>query len=178
MNENIGHGAGDWFRNIGTVVAGFDVTGQDSNQWVMNVDATILLSVQNGYVASLNHSEATGPASLWKTFFDNLSNENADPDQLIKDWDAAEQAATNYAVSRWGAPTQMDDKIFLWFGNKYRDAGNWRHCEQVTCVGGFFDPRATDTQVFGSYLGGPYNISPVAYLLGPVYFLDYTGISK
>ncbi len=181
MSQNIRPDAGDWFRNIATVVAGFDVTGQDSDQWVLNVDATILVEVQNGYAASLNHSQASGAANLWKAFFDTLGSQNPDPNQLIQEWDEAEKVATKEGTDKygdWWSVSKNADRDFLLIGGLYRGAGN-TVCRVISCVGGFFDPRATFGQVFG-FLGSPYNtynnMSPVAAALGPIYVFDYMGI--
>lgn len=154
----------------------------------MNVDATILVAVQNGYAESIygNSGPALTPGtgSLWVIFFDELDSDNPNRDRLIGMWGDAEQAATNYAISsaKWGMPKislslrpgnwvlPIDDIGFVVIGNIYRWAGG-NYCSLTSCVGGFFDPTVNDSY---KWWGGPYeNMSPVGRALGIVYAIDY-----
>ncbi len=175
MNENIRPDASDWFKNIRTVLAGFVATGQDDNEWVLNVDANILLAIQDGYVSSIGHYtgtplDANSGAGLWQQFFNSLKspNVNVTDDTLIEQWGKAEQAGTNEGLQGTDANAGWDDQFFTFVGNIYRGAGgSW--CQTRTCVGGFFDPRSTS--LFDVQLG----FSPVALAQLPVYFFDTFG---
>jgi RHS repeat-associated protein len=103
MSYRIGSNAGGWFLNISTVIKGFIITGQDSNEWVLNVDATILVAIQNGYAKSLNayYGPPLTPETggLWEAFFISLREHRSDQ-QLIAEWGAAELATTNYGKDK------------------------------------------------------------------------------
>jgi hypothetical protein len=165
MSVNVRPDAGDWFVNIDTVVAGFSVTGQDSNEWVLNVDAEILLAVQDGYVASqgLYQGTLSPQGNLWSNFFNGLENDLPDQ-ELIVLWGTAEREATNIAVDMYGSSTDEDDIRFTTIGNVYRDTQKFL-CPYFDCSGGFFDPRTTILSD---------NMSPVIFALAPIYANDFT----
>jgi RHS repeat-associated protein len=184
MDENIKPGTSDWFNNIETVVGSFVWSGQDDNDWLLTVDANILVAVQDGYAAYLGYGGAIAGGSgadKWREFFVALGGQETDEDQLIALWGAAEQAGTNEGLVRAAAlgygggewwmfnwittDYGRDDILFTTIGNWYRGSSTWA-CPD-TCVGvwgGFFDPRTT----WGS-------MSPVGYAAYPVYFLDFLG---
>jgi RHS repeat-associated protein len=180
MNENIGEGTSDWFNNIKTIVAGFVGTGQDDNDWLLTVDANILVAVQDGYVAHLTEGPTTSGsgADLWKIFFDALEDPGVTEDELIGYWGAAELTGTNEGLARaaelryggnWMGVDWIyrdmgfDDLIFTGIGTAYRLSG--KHvCPWANCVGGFFDPRTI-------WLGS----SPVGFVELPIYFFDAFG---
>ena len=176
MDENIGAGTSDWFNNITTVVAGFVATGQDDNDWLLTVDANILVAVQDGYVAYLGYyngpqiDDGSG-ADLWQNFFIALQDASVTQDDLIEDWGRAEQAGTNEGLNRadaLGLEMGVDDEFFTWIGNQYRASGNLCQNPRVNCatfLWGFFDPRTIWWPGF----------SPVGYAELPVYFFDRFG---
>jgi hypothetical protein len=173
MNENIGPGTSDWFKNIKTIVAGFIATGQDDNTWVLNVDANILLAVQDGYVSSIGQYTgatftAESGAGSWQTFFSKLADPNTSQDALIDYWGKAEQAGTNEGLAATQAQPGWDDQFFTYVGNIYRNSGSG-YCKSTSCVGGFFDPRTT------SLFGVPLGFSPVGTVELPIYFFDTFG---
>lgn len=184
MDENIGSGTGEWFNNIDSIVDVFVLSGQDDNQWMLTVDANILIAVKDGYVAYLNNEtvDSGSGADLWKKFFFELDQGIMSEDGLIGLWGQAEQKGTNEGIARayslghgggdWWILNWMntdfgrDDIAFLGIGNLYRGAGT-TYCTVVsTCVGGFFDPRRTE--------GG---VSPVWYFARGIYYFDYLGYS-
>ena len=182
MDENLKAGTSEWFNNIDSIVDVFVLSGQDDNQWILTVDANILIAVKDGYVAFLNKEEVGGAAALWKTFFFELDQGIMSEDGLIGLWGPAEQAGTEEGIARayllgygggdWGMLNWIntdfgrDDIVFLGIGNLYRGAGT-TYCTVVsTCVGGFFDPRKTE--------GG---VSPVWNFAHGIYYFDYLGYS-
>jgi len=173
MNENYGAGTSEWFNNIKTVLGGFIASGQDDNQWVLDVDAVILLSVQDGYVASLysenNPFLPSSPQGLWFNFFNNLASGQTSTDELIAKWGDAEQAATNAGMAGTNAKMGPDDWLFVQFGNGYRTASHGPLCQNYSCSTdwlGFFNPQTT--MMFG--------ISPVILPMIPFYYLDTVGV--
>jgi RHS repeat-associated protein len=195
MNENIKAGTSDWFNNIKTIVAGFVGTGQDDNNWLLTVDANILVAVQNGYVASIGidngvRLDGSSGAGLWLDFFLSLKQPGVTEEELIAKWGAAEQAGTNEGLIRaqglgfggsWGGnwlgvdwiyvnwiyrDMGFDDVALTVFGNIYRLSGNTICRTQYNCVNSFFDPR--HKWLFGS-------TSPVGVFELPVYFFDAFG---
>ncbi|MBN8579664.1 MAG: RHS repeat-associated core domain-containing protein [Anaerolineae bacterium] len=180
MNETIGQGAGDWFINIATVVTGFNVVGQGNNEWAMNVDAVILYELQEGYNGYLNNNREnlTNGGEEWYDFFELLSNPGSSTKDLISQWGVAEFTATNDALLKHGISLSGDDFNFLIIGSVYRGVQGTA-CSLLDCSSslyGFFDPRASFSDVFGTTFGGPYNnMSPVAAALGPIYAGRYIG---
>jgi RHS repeat-associated protein len=146
MDGTIGDGTSEWFNNIDTVVGSFVWSGQDDNQWMLMVDANILLAVQDGYASHLglyNGAIAGGSgAHLWMKFFDGLINPEVTQDQLVSMWGAAEQAGTNEGFQRatelgfgggtWKSLNWMmtdyglDDLFFSGIGNMYRGSSKFR----------------------------------------------------
>ena len=186
MDENIKPGTSDWFINIKTVVWGFVATGQDDNNWVLTVDANILVAVQDGYVASIgldNGARRSLGASLWLNFFLSLTQSQISDEELIGMWGLAEQAGTNEGMNRaallgfgggywryinWlNTDFGRDDLVFVMIGDLYRGSGK-TICTKIDCVNSFFDPRKT-TPIAG--------LSPVMYAEIPVYFNDYIGFA-
>jgi len=193
MNENIKAGTSDWFNNIKTIVAGFVGTGQDDNNWLLTVDANILVAVQNGYVASIGidngvRLDGSSGAGLWLDFFLSLKKPGVTEEELIAKWGDAEQAGTNEGLigakglgfggsfgGNWlGVDwiyvnwmyTDMgfDDVALTVFGNLYHLSGDTICRTPYNCVNSFFDPR---TKWLSS--------SPVGYFELPVYFFDAFG---